>query len=207
MNWRDKRTVGAILAGGQSSRMGQDKALLPLRGQPMIGQTAKMMQTVFDHVCVVSDRSASYQFLDLPIIPDLVKNAGPMGGIHAALRTYHPENVFVIGCDTPFISGALIRHILLMGQGASACMPKLDGYIHHLCGYYSHTCLAEIELNTSSGRLKLLDFLDVINARTVDISTNLPFYSPDLLRNFNEPSTYQSLSRECYRGALSKQTL
>lgn len=206
MNGRDKRTIGAILAGGQSSRMGQDKALLPLRGQPMIVHIAETMQTVFDHVCIVSDRSTSYQSFGLPIIPDRVKNAGPMGGIQAALHTYHPEDMFVVGCDTPYVSGALIRHILLRGQGASACIPKLDGYIHPLCGYYSHACLTEIERHVTSGRLKLLDFLDAIHARAITISTNLPFYSPDLLRNFNEPSTFHSLSREHCRDPLPKQT-
>jgi molybdopterin-guanine dinucleotide biosynthesis protein A len=164
------------------------------------------MRQVFQKVCIVSDHSTTYEAFGLPVIPDLVKNAGPMGGIHAALHASRPENVFIVGCDIPFVSQALIRHILRMGEGTSACTARLDGHIHPLCGFFSQACIPEIDEHVNSGRLKLLDFLDAIDARAADITADLPFYTPNLLININDLSTFHALGGEDHQSTSPRET-
>jgi molybdopterin-guanine dinucleotide biosynthesis protein A len=174
--------------------MGQDKALLPLNGQPMIQHIAATMQSVVAPVCIVSDRTEPYRFLNLPVIPDLVKDAGPIGGIHAALTTLGAPAVLTAGCDTPFLSTPLFRHLLNAPHTSPALVARADNGLHPLCAVYRREALPLIEQFLRAGRFKLLDLLDELGADIIDISPDLPFYRSDLFVNVNDPSAHLRLN-------------
>jgi molybdopterin-guanine dinucleotide biosynthesis protein A len=174
--------------------MGQDKALLPLNGQPMIQHIAATMQSVVAPVCIVSDRTEPYRFLHLPVIPDLVKNAGPMGGIHAALTTLGATAVLTAGCDTPFLSASLLRHLLDAPHASPALVARADDGLHPLCALYHREALGLIEQFLAAGHFRLLDLLDELGADIIDIAPDLPFYRSDLFVNVNHPSAYLRLA-------------
>ena len=197
---RRDATAGAILAGGKSSRMGQDKALLPLHGIPMIRHIATAMQSVVPSVCIVSDRSAPYRFLNLPVCPDLVKEAGPLGGIHAALTHLGAPAVLVSGCDTPYLTTPLFRHLLETPHRSPALVARAADGVHPLCGIYHREALPVIEQFLGSGRFKLLDLLAELQADTVAITPDLPFFRPGILLNVNDTRLLQQLNDDDTRG-------
>jgi len=170
--------------------MGQEKALLPLNGQPMIQQIAAAMRAVVSSVSIVSDRPEQYRFLNLPVIPDLVKDAGPMGGIHAALKSLDTPAVLTTACDTPFLSAPLFQHMLDAPQASPALVARAGDRLHPLCAVYRREALPLIEQFLAAGRFRLLDLLDELGTGIIDISPGLPFYRPDLFLNVNDPASY-----------------
>lgn len=200
MSTRTGVKTGAILAGGKSSRMGQDKALLPLRGQPMIRHIATTMQSVVPSLCIVSDHAESFRFLNLPVIPDLVRDAGPMGGIHAALTHLDAPAILISGCDTPFLTAPLFRHLLETPHGAPALIARAADGLHPLCGIYHREALPLIKQFLAAGRLRLLDLLQELGADIVPITPDLPFFRPDLFLNVNDPGVFQHLNDDHPQG-------
>jgi molybdopterin-guanine dinucleotide biosynthesis protein A len=179
--------AGAILAGGTSSRMGRDKSLLPVNGRTMIEHVIAPVREVCDPLCIVADRTDDFRVFGLPVIPDLVRNAGPLGGIHAALCALDADEIFVTGCDTPFLSPDLLRYLLNAPADAPARVARASDGIHPLCGVYRREAFPVIERCIGAGRLKLLDVLDSLGASLVDVTPDLPFYHDDLFLNVNDP--------------------
>jgi molybdopterin-guanine dinucleotide biosynthesis protein A len=186
--------TGALLAGGKSTRMGSDKALLLLEGMPLIRHVAATMQQCFDDVMIISDRVQDYGFLGLPIFPDIIQDCGPLGGIHSALVRSKAEAVFVSSCDTPFISPELVRYICAHGSDVDVKIPLWKGMLHPLCGLYSRRLITEIELKLDAGELMVQGLVRDCPSITVPIEASLPFYRDNLLANVNLPGEYRALT-------------
>jgi molybdopterin-guanine dinucleotide biosynthesis protein A len=192
---RSDVVTGAILAGGRSSRMGRNKAHLAVRGIPMIQSVASTLGSIFTRVIVVSDQAQAYQFLGLPVIPDIHKGIGPLGGIHSALTTLDAPAVFVLGCDTPFVSEDLVRYILRYPTRTMVKVAMLEKRIHPLCGIYGRACLPELNACMARGTRKVLSFLENVETTAVPLPKLL--FPADLLRNINDPATLEAAqSRE-----------
>ena len=92
-----------ILCGGQSRRMGEDKALVSLHGKPMIQYVIDVAEKIAKTVCLIGN-NADYQDFGLPVIPDLLLDQGPMGGIYTALKYAQSDRILILSCDIPLIS-------------------------------------------------------------------------------------------------------
>src|SRR5215217_1355332 len=103
----------AALAGGQSRRMGTDKALLPLvaGGQPMLGVVLERLSAVSNDVFVVANDQARYAALAARVVPDLRLDVGALGGIQAAIASSAHDYCLVVACDMPFLSLPLLRQM------------------------------------------------------------------------------------------------
>jgi molybdopterin-guanine dinucleotide biosynthesis protein A len=178
--------LGAILAGGRSTRMGADKSLLEVKGLPLISHVARVMTSIFRDVVVVSDSPEKYRFLELEVIPDTYKGAGPLGGIHAALNHSTTDAAFISSCDTPLVSRAFIEYILATNASSKASIPLHDGILQPLCGLYHTSLLPIVTKNLQSGKFKVTDFLQEIDFSTVEVNRGLSFYSPNLFYNVND---------------------
>lgn len=188
--------VGAILAGGTSSRMGVDKALLPIRGIPIIAHLARMLSGVFSEVLVLPGKRASYSFLHLPHIRDVFEGCGPLGGIHAALQHAAPRPVFVLACDLPFVTPPLIEYLLSHSASAHAVIPLFNGRTQPLCALYMPTCLQPIGSRLTGGRYSVLRALEEIKHTVIPITAQLPFYVPNILANINIERQYLELAKQ-----------
>jgi molybdopterin-guanine dinucleotide biosynthesis protein A len=175
--------------------MGSNKALLPLNGKPMIEHVASTLRNVVPWLTIVSDHADPYRFLNLPIIPDLVRDAGPLGGIHAALSALAAPAVLVVGCDTPFLSVPLLQYLLNTPHTSSAIIARADNRVHPLCGIYHREALPRIGQFLSAGRFKLLELVDELGADIIDITPSLPFYRPDLFTNVNDLPDYHQIEK------------
>ena len=179
--------AGVLLAGGKSTRMGTDKALLQLHGRPLISYSADTLRQVFKTVILAANSSGRYDFLRLQSVPDMYTDCGPLGGIHAALTYLPMEKIFVLACDTPYVPSDLVRYLISQETNASLVVPSIENRLHPLCGIYSQGCLAAITRQLESGRYRVHDLFDLLPNKAVPITPDLPFYRDDILRNINSP--------------------
>jgi molybdopterin-guanine dinucleotide biosynthesis protein A len=179
--------TGAILAGGKSSRMGANKALLNLDGRPFVAHVADTLQNIFERIIVVANDPSAYGFLRMEVFRDVYQELGPLGGIHSALVNAGSADIFVIACDTPFVTRDLVKYIVGFDSNAPAKIPSFNQRLHPLCGVYRHDCLQAVVDRLESRRLRVLDFVESIHAEVIPISPDLPFYRENLFDNFNAP--------------------
>jgi len=202
--------VGAVLAGGQSRRLGQDKALLSWSGAALLLRPFEILQAVFSEVVVVTVSGRAYEDLGVSVIHDRFEGQGPLAGIHAALEWAGSRPVFVTACDLPNISVELVDHVADGGNGSPAIASKSEELQAHprariavwngrqqpLFGLYSATCREPIEARLRDRRLEAWRFLAEIDATPVPITPELEFYKPDLLLNVNSQADLQPRSPE-----------
>jgi molybdopterin-guanine dinucleotide biosynthesis protein B/molybdopterin-guanine dinucleotide biosynthesis protein len=180
--------TGVILAGGQSRRMGRDKALLPVGGVPLVWRVADCLCRIFSNVILVGSRPERFAQLGLPVIPDLQPGSA-LGGIHAALRHETGRGIFVAPCDLPFPSAPLICHLLSLAPGHDVVVPRSPRGLEPLFAYYGPGCLGPVEELLAAGNLRIFDFYPRVRTLEVDLAT-LPGLDPDgrAFININTPA-------------------
>jgi len=185
--------MGAILAGGESRRMGTNKALLEVDGVPIVQRVASAMTAVFEDVRIVADDASPYAFLNLGMIHDVWKKTGPLGGLHAALYSTAAPRVFVLGCDAPFVTPDLIQFILQQTAGSPITVVSDENGVQPLCGLYDKSLLRDMEARLEAGNHRLLDLLEASGASVIPLNTAHPWYRKGLLANINTPAEYHAL--------------
>src|SRR5688572_1765395 len=147
---------GFILAGGASSRMGEDKSQLRLEGRTFVERVAHALRPLTARVSVVSSRPDASGF-GLAVVPDIHQNRGALGGLHAALRNCAADWVAVVSCDLPFVTGELLLRLASFRVGGiEAVAPdQSDGRPQPLCALYeTAACLAVAEDLIRDGELR-----------------------------------------------------
>src|SRR5437870_2193319 len=108
---RHPATCG-ILAGGPSSRMGQNKALLQFRGKPLLQRQIEILSPLFDQLIVGANDPAPYASFNVRVVPDVLSERCALTGIHALLKGATHDRVFVVACDMPFLNPSLIDQMM-----------------------------------------------------------------------------------------------
>lgn len=183
--------TGVILAGGRSSRMGSDKALLPYQGGRFIEAIHRRMGELFDEVIVVTAEPGRYDFLPCRRVTDLFTGMGALGGIHAALRHSGEETIFVVACDMPHLSPDLIRYQCSLAEGADVVVPEGEGGLEPLHAVYRKSVLPVVEEALRDGQCRVVSFFDRVRVRRVSREA-VKRIDPDLsaFRNINTPEEY-----------------
>lgn len=129
---------GFILAGGASSRMGTDKAQLTLGGRTFTERVAAALGAIASKISVVSAKHGSAG-LNFPLVEDIYRDCGALGGLHAALSACRAPWAAIVSCDLPFVSGELFARLCeLRTADADAVVPRqTDGRPQPLCALYS----------------------------------------------------------------------
>ena len=185
-----------IQSGGQSRRMGQNKALMPFHGQPLIARVAERMRPIAGELLVITNQPQDYAFLNLPLEGDRVSGKGPLGGLFTALEAAHYELVVVVACDMPFVSPQLLQAEaeLLEAEGWDVVIPELDGGLEPLHAVYRKAaCLPEIRRALEEGRLRLDSWLGDVRVYKMD-EAHLRKVDPELhaFMNVNTPEEFQA---------------
>jgi len=183
--------AGVIMAGGASSRFGSNKALALLDRQPMIQHVADILSAVFPTCLLSTNTPEAYAFLGLPTVADIFPGAGPLGGIHAALKYIAEPRAFIAGCDMPLLAPALIRYLCTLAEKEEdwdVVLPWPASGPEPLCAVYSRAALTVIEKNLTQGNRKVSDTLAELRVRRVE-ETELLSVVDDLnsLHNINRP--------------------
>jgi len=133
---------GAVLAGGNASRFdGVDKAFVELDGVPLIRRVLNTLRRLFDEILIVTNSPEEFTVFEKEclIVSDIIKDRGPLGGIHSALSHTSKEKVFVTACDMPFINPGFIEKLTVeaLTGGYDCVIPKSASGIEPLCGVYA----------------------------------------------------------------------
>jgi molybdopterin-guanine dinucleotide biosynthesis protein A len=191
----------AVLAGGLSSRMGTDKALLPIvpGGEPLLSIVVDRLKHVSDDVLIVAPDRQGYDAFATRVVPDLIAGGGALVGIHAALSHAEYEHCIVVGCDMPFLSQPLIEHMAGEPRDYDVLIPHLPGssrqgagglVYHTLHAIYGRRCLPAIEDQLRAGKRQVIGFFAQVDVRTIAVETVIALDPPFLsFFNANTPET------------------
>ncbi|KAB0671254.1 molybdenum cofactor guanylyltransferase [Oryzomonas sagensis] len=186
--------TGVILAGGASSRMGRNKALLMVDGMPLIEKIHRTMIQLFRDVVLVTNTPEVYAFLPCRTVTDIYPGFGSIAGLHAGLAASSEEWIFVAACDAPFINPDVIRMLSAVSAGYDAVVPISEGGKEPLHALYGRRCLAEIEQVIRQGDRRLLILLDRVRTRYVTPEERASIPGAELsFCNVNTPDEYAAM--------------
>jgi molybdopterin-guanine dinucleotide biosynthesis protein A len=185
-----------IQAGGESRRMGQDKALKPFLGRPLIARVLERLAPLADEVMVTTNRPDAFSFLGVTLVPDLKPGRGALGGLHTAIASASYRLVAVVACDMPFASRELFafQRDLLEAEAADVVIPPSGhgyGYEPLHAVYRREQCLSPIEAALAADDLKLIAWFPKVKVRTLT-PDELSRYDPEHLAfwNLNTPEEF-----------------
>ncbi len=188
-----------IQAGGQSSRMGEDKALKPFLGRPLIQRVIDRLTPIADELIVTTNRPAEYGFLNVRLIPDLKPGRGALGGLYTAIASATHPFVAVVACDMPFANTSLFEGArrLMLEEEADVVIAKTDeGYepLHAL--YRRETCLRAIESAIDADQWKVISWFPQVKVRTLT-SEEVKLFDPSGLCfwNLNTPEEFSEAEK------------
>jgi len=178
--------AGFVLAGGHSSRMGRDKALLDVGGEPLAARIARLMVQAAGSAVIIGDPQR-YGILGFPVLPDRIAGLGPMGGLLTALETTTAPWNLLVACDMPGITAALLEEIAGRAQRApdQCCIAAVSSRgPEPLCAAYHRACLPAVQRAVSAGRLRMSELLSRLNP------VGVPVNDAHVLENVNTPAEW-----------------
>lgn len=180
---------GVILAGGQSSRMGTNKALLDFHGEPLIQRLARRMEAWFAQTIVVTNTPEVYGFLGLPMFGDREPGLGPLGGLEAGLSASRYPIAFFCATDMPFVNEQLVRYLIKLAPQFDIVVPMQGGEYEPMHAVYSRSRLPLIAEMLAARRLRLISIFAESNLRVVTEEEVRRFGDPErLFFNCNTPA-------------------
>lgn len=181
-----------VLAGGKSTRMGRDKAFLNLGGETLLARALKLAGTVTRDVWIVGDVKKFAAFGR--VIEDVYPERGPLGGIHAALRSSAAELNLMLAVDLPFVDARFLHYLIGQAQesGALVTVARAGGGWQPLCAVYRRAFLEVVEPALRDGKNKIDSLFAGIETRVVDEAELIRGgFSPEMFRNLNSPGDWE----------------
>jgi molybdenum cofactor guanylyltransferase len=180
------KLTALILAGGQSRRMGANKALLQYHGKPLIRYSIELALQ-FTGEIIICANGDELQSTGFPVVHDIFRVRAPIAGIHAGLNASQGEWNLVLTCDMPHVSSELIRCLITnLRKDKSLVLPGHQGYIEPLCGFYHRDLIPVVEENARNGKLSPLDLLECVKYDIVPLEGKVSGDLSFLFRNMNE---------------------
>jgi molybdopterin-guanine dinucleotide biosynthesis protein A len=187
--------TACVLAGGKSTRMGTDKALLPYDGRALIEYTISCMDA-FEEVLISAADADIYTFTGVPIVTDRTPDRGPIEGLAAALTAARHEQVCFRPVDTPLVPPELHQTLFTAIGDFDACVPTYQGRPEPLLGCYAKSMIKILEHLANSGIRKVSSALSqgrILEIPLEDLISR--FGDPGVyLINANDPKTFSSLT-------------
>jgi len=175
---------GVILAGGKSSRFGQDKGLFRYRGNLLIEYAIEALTPTCNELLISTNQPGHYSFTGLRTIEDIYPDCGPIGGIHSGLTHASGNLVIFAGCDMPHLGPDIFKFLIGTMKGFDAVVPLNKGFRETLVVAMRKSCLKSVEDTIGLGKYKLLDMLQELNTGFYEVTTQ-PFYREGLFHNIN----------------------
>jgi molybdenum cofactor guanylyltransferase len=184
--------TGVVFAGGKSTRMGKNKALLPYQGKNLVDAPIEKLSKIFSQVYLSVRNQEDFPDYSLPKIPDLHPDIGPIGGITSILKA-GITRAFCVACDMPFLNEAFIKHLCSFEE-FDAVIPVWKGREEMLHAVYSDALLSGFEDSIAAQRFRLKDGLG--SARVLFMTEEeIGHFDPTgkMFQNVNTPLDYEKL--------------
>ncbi len=184
--------TAVILAGGKSSRMGSNKAFLPLEGVPLIERVRLTLAEIFSHIILSTASPNTYEEIALNEVVDRYPETGPLGGITSVLETGE-KRIFCVACDMPFLNRDLIEYQCSVTD-CDAVVPIWKGRPEVLHAVYDRNLLNEFQKSLNEMRFKISDSFRDSHIRYISEEEIRRFDAAGLsFRNINTPKDYERL--------------
>ncbi|MBM2829197.1 MAG: formate dehydrogenase family accessory protein FdhD [Actinobacteria bacterium] len=180
-----------ILAGGASSRMGSNKALLPYEGGRFVEAIHRQMTALFGKVILVTNTPELFEFLPCRKVKDIIPGMGALSGIHSGLFHSDDPHIFVVACDMPHLIPGLIRHLASQAEGNDVVVPEGPTGLEPLHAVYGKSALKAVEEALNAGKGRIVSFFDKVKVRKAaceEVSRFDPAFRS--FRNINTPEEY-----------------
>lgn len=183
--------TGVILAGGRASRYGGlPKGLERVGSRRIIDRVAGTLRHVVDDLLLIANAPEADAWLPgVRRRPDVIADAGSLGGIHAAL-SHAQSGVLVVAWDMPFVPVELLRRLRAMAATFDAVVPESESKrgVEPLCAYYAAACLAPIEQRLQRGDRRVVSFFDDVRVARVPYEQVQRYGDPNIMfMNVNSP--------------------
>ncbi len=183
--------AGIILAGGQSSRMGRDKATLFFDGETLLARAVRMLSTAVSPIIVSARAGQELPTLDSAtiVVRDAVPERGPLGGLHAALEHVAADEIaFVMACDLPRLTAEVVHTILAsLDATCDAVVPRIAGRPQPLAAVYRASILPIVAEHVAEQRLSMTALVDALAVKYLD------GFDHEQFLNVNTPDDYANL--------------
>jgi molybdopterin-guanine dinucleotide biosynthesis protein A len=186
-----------ILAGGKSSRMGRDKAFVELEGRTLLSRALEIARSVTPNVSIVGDPAKFAAHA--PVIEDIFPNCGPLGGIHAALRSSSTDLNLVLAVDVPFFPTALLEYLIERARenNAIVTVAQTAGRYQPLSAIYRRNFADLAEKALRGGRYKIDSLFPSTNTQTItEEELRAAGFSQTVFRNLNTPKELAKASEK-----------
>jgi len=197
----DAGTAGFVLAGGRSSRMGREKGLLEICGEPMVVRTARLVACVCGSAAIVGPPE-HYGHFGYPALADEQPHLGPLGGVATALGHATAQWNLILACDMPYLTADWLRFLLSKARASRArvILPVSASGPEPLCAAYHRDSAAEIRAQVARGVMKVTQALEPAGVERIPPEEILPFDPRGLLfQNLNRPEDYESARADLER--------
>jgi len=190
-----------VQAGGESSRMGEDKGLILFQGVPLIKYILDQVKDLGSEKLIITNNQEAYERFQLPVFEDVIPGLGALSGLYSAIYHSNFDYSLVLACDMPFINLGLLDFMLSFAPEYDAVIPRLKSkeYAEPFRAIYSKSCLEPIRRNLEEGNQRVSKFLEEINVRFIS-SEEIRTHDPEL-RTFINLNTREDVIRA---GVLAK---
>jgi molybdenum cofactor guanylyltransferase len=185
--------TGFVLAGGKSSRMGEDKSMMIWKGKRLIEYAIETLRPICSNV-IISSNTDQYQFTGCEVWPDELPVQASMIGIWSCLKRSQTELNIFLSCDMPLVPASLFEY-LLSNSGTYDVIVPTDSMnqIEPLCGIYRHNLIQSFERAINEKDYSLHKFIKNSNHRLLSISSDLSFFHRDMFLNINTKEDFNNL--------------
>jgi molybdopterin-guanine dinucleotide biosynthesis protein A len=177
--------TGIILSGGQSIRMGTDKALIQINGKTLLENVIEVCKPFCSKI-LISSNHIEHKNFGFKIIPDEIKNCGPLGGIYSCLKQSETDWIFVTSVDTAYVKSEFVSFIISEIGDFDAVVPFHNSGKEPLIAMYHKNALEEMKKMLDFGNFKMHNLLTSINTKYVNSQFWVERF-PKLFRNLNRP--------------------
>jgi molybdenum cofactor guanylyltransferase len=157
----------AILAGGQSRRMGTDKSFILLDGKPLIQRVIDYVSQLEVPLILIANDVESYQQFGLPVYPDVIPGTGSLGGLYTALTHSRTDYALCLACDMPQVNSALLQYLIASTGDYDVVVPLVNNIAQSLHAIYHRRCLPVMHTHIQQRKLKISGIFEVLNVRFV----------------------------------------
>ena len=173
----ERKIAAYILAGGKSIRMGQDKGFVSIAGKPMILHVIELLEQFFSDIRIITNNQ-EYEIFGKKLIPDIIEDKGPMGGVYTGLSHSEFDMSFFISCDMPFVSKDWLDLLISNSMKGKITVPNIAGSIQPLFAIYPKNILPVLQQLLAQNKLKMIRMIESLPHSQVifELSEkNLPF--------------------------------
>jgi len=182
----------AILTGGQSSRMRQNKAFLTIGGKTFLEHITEQLSG-FEEILLSVDDAEKYDHKDLETITDMYPNCGPISGIYSALRSCRSDYLLVLCCDMPLFTKDFAQYMTCFVDDYhdAFVLVTRSKYVLPLCAIYKKQVADIFEEQINAGIHRPLYALDKMRVRYILLGDST--FQDDTVQGVNTPEEYDAL--------------